>query len=492
MYEAGGQTLFDRWRGPVTFFLGPLAFLALIIWPPVSDTSAARQIALITFTLLWWVGEPVPLGVTSLLIPALAVLLGLAGAKEAFKNFAHPLIFLFMGSFIIAEAIVHHGLDRWMAGKILNLPWVRRSPVTLVFAFGAITWFLSMWISNTAATAMMIPLSYSILRQYAETPETLPFATGGVLFIAYAASVGGIATPIGTPPNLVTLGFLEELANISIPFFQWMKILFPASLLLLMGVFLVMYLRYFRKHTVSGEHTHIIQKEEPATKLTQGQKGVLIAFSATVIMWIGPGLAALFLGKTHPLSMWLHTHIPEATAAVLGTSLLFLIPSRLRPFQPVITWKEASRIDWNTILLFGGGLTLGELTIKTGVGHMLGEAAFQIIRSGGLVVLVVASHLAGVTLTEFMSNTATSNLVIPVIIAVAKEAAAPIMLPVLAACVATSLAFLLPVSTPPNAIAYGSGYVPIKEMIKSGFFCDVLGLIVMVGYLFLLHAGGVL
>lgn len=479
---------FEEKRRLISLILGPFIFFLILLIPASLPPQAQRQIAVMVFVFIWWIGEAIPLGITACLVPVLSFFLGLCDLKEGFKNFSHPVIFLFLGSFIIAEAMIQHKVDLWFAKKLLQLKVVKTSPSFAIFLFGFFTFFISMWMSNTAATAITIPLLLSLFKDYSQSPEKKKLLTGGALFVAYSASIGGIVTPVGTPPNIITLGYLKEMAQVHISFLRWIVLMSLPCLSLFCIVFLLIYSRYIRGNVfvkVSSDS----KNETPS--LTFPQKIVLMSFCITVILWLLPGLFTVFLGESSAIALFLRRHLPEEIPALIGAIIIFLIPSKFKPLQPTIDLSLLKRIDWNTILLFGGGLTLGELTLKTGVGKIIGSTLYNTVNNltfTGTIALVI---FLSVGFTEFASNTATANLFIPLIISTLKDSAYPLLPPVLASCISSSLAFLFPISTPPNAIAYGSGFVPIKEMIKTGIFCDLSGFIIMIIYFFFLHLWGI-
>jgi sodium-dependent dicarboxylate transporter 2/3/5 len=302
-----------------------------------------------------------------------------------------------------------------------------------------------------------------------------------LLTLAYSASIGGIGTPIGSPPNLIAIGMLEKLTAYRITFFQWMTV----SLLVLIPMFFVLF--YFMKFKLrgeknSGELTNILQFK--GKKVHQGlgraQKNVLVAFSVTVFLWVFPGFVSLIWGREAPLFLWLQEHFPEAAAAIIGAGLLFILPVNLKRGQFTLSLKEALKIDWGTLLLFGGGLSLGFQMFETGLADSIGN--FFISPDGSAASLSLITLLAvafSVYLTELTSNTASANMIIPIIIAISNAASISPLPPVLGSAIGCSFAFMLPVATPPNAIIYGSGLVRLPQMMKYGFWMNIAGIIII-------------
>jgi sodium-dependent dicarboxylate transporter 2/3/5 len=296
---------------------------------------------------------------------------------------------------------------------------------------------------------------------------------------SFAASIGGLATPIGTPPNVIGLSFIRRELGIDFPFFKWCLIGVPVVIVLYLFLF-----GYLNKLCPSGAH-RIADSEELVARerrevgpMTRGQISTLIAFSATVVMWVVPGLIALFGGDDSPLYRTLTRLLPEGVAAVLGASLLFLLPGR--GGERALTWRDAVQIDWGIVLLYGGGFALGTLSFETGLADALGRGFtgwFQIQSSFGLLV---ASTVVAVILSETTSNTAAANMIVPVVISIAKGAGLDPLEPALGATMGASLGFMLPVSTPCNAIVYGSGYIPLSRMMRYGLILDVVGSIVII------------
>jgi sodium-dependent dicarboxylate transporter 2/3/5 len=360
--------------------------------------------------------------------------------------------------------MLRHGLHRRIALGIMRK--VGSSPARLLIGFGVATGFISLWLSNTATTAMMFPIALAILKQRQTQPS---FATALMLMTAFAASIGGLGTPVGTPPNLIGLGLIESNLAIKISFFQWMLFGLPLAAVLI--VFLCF---YFRRLTQPGGEAQPLELITPGP-LSAGERNVLIAFALTVALWITPGLLALARGTDGPAFRWFNSRLPEAIAALLGAILLFVLPTNLKRGEFTISWRDAANIDWGTILLFGGGLALGELMFSTGLARWMGEGIAGQLQANTVLGLTMLFAALGTILSETTSNTASAAMVVPVAIAVSQAAGVPPIQPVLAACLGSSLGFMLPVSTPPNAIVYGSGLVPAREMIRHGFVLDVVG-----------------
>jgi sodium-dependent dicarboxylate transporter 2/3/5 len=495
------ESSFDRKRHLLGAILGPIC--ALLVWLiPIEgladNPEAHKLLAIVTLVAIWWICEPVPIPVTSLIGPTLCVIFGVVSAKDAFANFANPMIFLFMGGFLIAKGMMVNGLDKRIAYGIMSMKWVGDSPRRIFLAIGLACMLCSGWISNTATAAMMFPIALGLLEAIREMMaangkqidlRTYKYSTGLMLMTAYACSIGGVLTPIGTPPNIIMIGFIRELAPDApqITFFNWMIWGFAAMVLYFIVTYFVLQ-RMFPadvKH-IDGAQEFIQERVRGLGKWTRAQKNTLIAFIVAVTLWVTPGLLSAIQNiapdaidaeavKTY------NKYFPEAIAAMIGGLLLFLMPVDVKNRKMTLEWKEGVKgIEWGTLLLFGGGLAIGGMVFSTGLSQWIGESLTSAL--GGQPSEIVFLTLFAVTsliLSELTSNTAVANLMGPIAIATAVSlgfSPLPVCV-VMALC--TSLAFMLPVSTPPNAIVYASGYIPITKMIKAGIILDIIGVFII-------------
>ncbi|MBI4467155.1 MAG: DASS family sodium-coupled anion symporter [Acidobacteria bacterium] len=487
---------FELWRRRLGFVAGPLA--ALGVYAGASGLSGAEQrlAAVLVLVIVYWVTEALPIPATALLGPALCVLLGVADARAVFQPFADPIIFVFLGSFLLARAMTVNGLDRRVALRVLGAGLIAGSPARIRLAVGATALLLSMWISNTATVAILFPiivgLSNALEAAFAEGGPALARAgrsyfTGLMLMVAYAASVGGLATPVGTPPNLIGLGMLENLAGTRIPFFQWMLLGVPLSLVMFGLLALLMkWLHPAPPRRLTGLEPTLAGLRRDIAPWGRAQTFTLVAFLMAVVLWVAPGVLALLRGVDDPLYQLASEHLNEGVAALLGASLLFLLPVHWTPPRGALSWREAVQIDWGTILLFGGGLSLGSLMYTTGLAERLARGLLGSGVEPTLGMITAAATGFAILITETTSNTASASMVVPVAIAVAKAAGVSPLPPALGATLGASLAFVLPVSTPPNAIVYGSGRVPLLAMIRAGVLLDLLGfgvILLLLGWL---------
>jgi sodium-dependent dicarboxylate transporter 2/3/5 len=480
------EARFERWRNRAGFFLAPFVFLLIYFSPLNLNPEAHSLAAIIAAVIVLWICESLPMPVTALIGAALCVLLKVASAKEVFAPFADPLIFLFIGSFILARAIFLHDLDKRFAYGVLSLKWIGARPSRILFAFGAVTAFMSAWISNTATTAMMFAIGMSIIaflfKQEKGTGMKINrnYATALMLITSFAASIGGLATPIGTPPNVIGLGFIRQLTGTEISFFKWMLI--GAPVVVVLYIFLYFYLNYLAPagvKEIAGSAEMIQREKAKLGSWTRAQKSTVIAFAVAVSLWIFSGLIALFVGDQSELYKAINTRLPEAVGAIVGAVLLFLLPGNKKG-ERAITWNEAVKIDWGVILLYGGGFALGVLSFQTGLAEAMGRSLTAVLPVSGGFGLLVASVIVAVLISETTSNTASANMVVPVVIAIAKAQGADPLIPALGATFGASLGFMLPVSTPCNAIVYGSGYVPLMKMVRYGILLDIFGAIVII------------
>ena len=491
---------FELWRQRAGLVLFVPAFALIWLLPLDLPPAAHRLAAILASVVVLWISEAIPMAMTAFLGVAVAAMLQVAPPAEAFAPFADPLIFLFIGTFMLAQAIFVHGLDRRFALAILSLPGVGRSPGRVLAAFAGATCLISMWISNTATTAMMYPIALSLLRflePRGNDQRVSQFGAVLLLSAAFASSIGGLATPVGTPPNLIGIGFIRRELGVGFPFFSWMAVGLPVSLTLFAWLAFD-FTRTTRDGSASaqalaamfrdgGITTVIAAERRKLVPWTRGQINTVIAFGATVALWVLPGLVALMLGQEHWLYQKLTAVLPESVVALLGATALFLLPIDTRRNEFTLSWQQAVKIDWWIVFLYGGGIALGTLAFKTGLAEALGQAltSWLGIRSG--FALLLMSTIVATVLSETTSNTAAANMVVPVVIAFARSSGLDPLVPALGATMGASLGFILPVSTPTNAIVYGSGHIPLPVMMRHGVLLDVIGISVIVAGLTLLH-----
>ncbi len=464
-------------KARIGLFIGPIAAIAIYVLLPDSLSTSARTLAaILTWVVTYWITEPIPLPVTALLGSGFCVLMGLGSMKTVFSAYAHPIIFLFIGSFFLAEALVVHGLDKRFGLWLLSQKWVGAHPVRVFVVMGGTVAILSMWISNTAATALMLPIALGVLATI-RGPEGEPggYETGFLLFVAYGAGVGGVATIIGTPPNLIGVGLLAEQAHISVPFLTWMIIGLPLAMLMLVVTSVVL-LKLHPPPTALPNFVDTLRTQRASLgKWSMGERHACMAFSLAVCLWIIPGILSSWLGADHTIVSWLTNHLPKELVPIIVAGLLFILPIDFSRGLFTLTWKQAVNINWGTILLFGGGIAFGHLMVETKLAHTIGESLVGLFGVQSLWGLTAMSILTAIVLTELASNTAAASMLIPVVIAIAHAAGMSPIPPTLGACMGASLAFVLPVSTPPNAIVYGTGLVPVTKMVKAGLILDFLG-----------------
>ncbi|GJL66214.1 MAG: SLC13 family permease [Nitrospirales bacterium] len=464
-------------KAQIGLVAGPvMALLLYSVLPPSLSPSARTLAAILMWVVTYWITEPIPLPVTALLGTSLCVLLGLGSMKTVFSAYAHPIIFLFIGSFFLAEALVVHGLDKRFGLWFLSRKWVGAHPVRVFVAMGITVATLSMWISNTAATALMLPIALGVLTTM-HGPEEKPggYETGFLLFVAYGAGVGGVATIIGTPPNLIGVGLLAEQAHRSISFLTWFAIGLPLTIVMLTVTSVVLLKLHPPPPVLPNFLDSLNAKRAELGRWSTGERYACMAFGLAVCLWILPEFLSAWLGAEHRLVSWFTRHFPKELVPIVVAGSLFFLPIDFSQGRFTLSWKQAANINWGTILLFGGGLAFGHLMVETQLAHSIGESLVGLFGVQSVWGLTAMSIMTAIVLTELASNTASASMLVPVVIAIAQAADMSPVPPTLGACMAASLAFVLPVSTAPNAIVYGTGLVPVTSMVRAGLILDVLG-----------------
>ncbi len=482
---------FNRRRRTVGLVLAPTVLVAMLLAPLPITAEAHKMAAIISMVMVLWVTEALPLSATALLGPALAVILRVAPARTALAPFADPTIFLFLGAFMLAEGMFVHKLDRRIAYTALSWRMVGSSPGRVLVVYGGVATVLSMWISNTATTAMLFPIGMSLIghirRSGGAGRSMHGFAMAMMLITAFGASIGGMATPVGTPPNLIGIGMLERIGGVRVGFFEWMALGLPAVAIMFVAMCAVLYLLGVRGTTMGAGGTDAVRDElRKLGRLSAGERNVLIAFGTTIVLWVAPGLFAITGFADAAFARAYAQAMPEGVAAVIGALLLFVLPTDWRARRFTLTWDEASNIDWGIVLLFGGGLALGELAFTTGLAEALGQGITAWLPSRSTTAITILFTGTAIVLSEATSNTAAANMIVPVAIAVAQAADIRPLEPALGATLGASMGFMMPVSSPTNAIVYSSGYISITSMMRYGVILDVLGFVVISAVVLLL------
>ncbi len=456
---------------------GPLLFLTLYLLLGTTALSAKAVIVLSlgAWMVTWWVTEAVPIPVTALLPMVLFPLLSVSTVREASQPYGDPVIFLFMGGFILALGLEKYNLHERVALNLIRLTGTSGNGIILGFMLA--TALISMWISNTATAVMMLPIASSVTSLLAkemgqqDDPKFEKFATGLMLSIAYAASIGGIATIIGTPPNVVMVGYMKRFYNLDVSFSSWMMVGIPLMIALLVSLYFIITKILYRNglNAIEGSEQLIQRKLQELGKMKKEEKLVLIIFSVTCFFWIFRQNLNALIGKNM---------LDDTTIAMTGGVCMFLMPVNLRTSKFLLEWSDMKGLPWGILLLFGGGLCLAEGMEDAGLVQLVGE---KISEQGaiGLPALTFMLTFISMALTEVMSNVALTTIFVPVVFGIADGFHISPLLLAMPVTLAASCAFMMPVSTPPNAILFASGYIRIKEMIKTGLLLNLFSLVII-------------
>lgn len=484
---------FEKGRRTVGLFLAPLLTVTFLVLP--IDIPREQQVlaAVLLGVIALWISEAVPIPIGGLLGVAVAVFLGVAPVDDVLGPFGSSTIFTFIGAFILAQAMLKHGVARRFAFRILALPRVGGSTTGVILAFGAITCLLSAFVSNTATVAMLLPTAIGILSVIAKLlqqrgdvpadfdPQRLRVGSAIMLMLAYGASVGGLLTPVGSPPNLIGRGLIEEATGERISFGQWMVMAAPICLVMfVLLAFILLRLNKPEIKRIDGVADYVAAEREKLGTLSRAEKNTLIAFAVTVTLWILPGIVALITGTESSTYELVSDRLDEGVVAVFGAALLFLLPTDWKEREFTLRWSDAAEIDWGTIILFGTGIIFGSLISSTGLAETIGTSVNDALGLSSIVPITIFAVILAIIVSETTSNTASAAVVVPIVIPVAMAAGLNPFVPALAATFAASFGFMLPVSTPQNAIVYGSGVVRITTMIRSGITFDIAGALLII------------
>jgi sodium-dependent dicarboxylate transporter 2/3/5 len=465
-------------RTRVGFFAGPIVLVAMLLSaPPVGmSVTAWRAAAVGVLMAIWWLTEALPIPVTALAPLVLLPVLRVLPINDAAAPYANPIIFLFLGGFIIAKALEGCGLHKRIA--LVTISYVGTRPANLVGGFMLATAFISLWVSNTATVVMMFPMAMSVIELAERDPGNRDprFAKALLLGLAYAASIGGLGTLIGTPPNALLAGFMAETYHRPIGFAAWMVLGVPLVMvaLPLAWLLLVRWLYPVSKTELVGGRD-VFRAELAALGPPSRAEWIVgtITF-VTALAWV-----------TQPLLARAVPAISDTGIAIAGAMLMFLVPIDFRRLTPAVRWEDAEKMPWAVLILFGGGLSLAHAISQSGLARWIGDSL------GGLAALPIFVMVAAVTLvvlflTELTSNTATAAVFLPVVGSIAVGMGADPALLTIPTALAASCAFMMPVATPPNAIVFGSGRLTVPQMARAGFWLNLLMLVLINTAVFLL------
>ncbi len=484
----------------IGFFSAPI--LAIVIYLILPDTyqvsngkfgtltySGKITAAVAVWMAVWWMSEAIPVYATALLPLVLLPVCNAVPIRIAASSYAHELIFLFMGGFMIELSMERWNLHKRIAYIALLL--VGTKPVNIVGGFMIITAILSMWVSNTATTIMMLPIALSIINlvakeQTGETiespkqlqdPQMLNFSLSLLLGIAYAASIGGVGTLIGTPPNLFLASYVKNQMGIEISFVKWMAVALPLVLVFLPITWIVLtrLLYPFKLDKIVFGSKHIKEELNQLGAMKPGEWITFIVFMSTATAWIiRPMLMKLELFGIYPFS-----GLSDPVIAMIAAITLFVTPVDFKNRIFTINWETAVKLPWGLLILFGGGLSLAAAIQNNGVGEFIGNQVGSLNELPPLV-LVLTVTATMIILTELTSNTATTATLVPILASVAPGLGLHPFILIIPATIAASCAFMLPVATPPNAIVFGSGFISIRQMCKTGIYLNIVGIILIV------------
>lgn len=451
-------------RARIGLFCAPLASLALWLFPlPVPDL-AHRMASLLVGVVILWVTEALPIFFTAMLIAPLLVAFGITGPAQAFAPYADPLLFLFYASFFLAEAMSRHGLDKRLAHRLIFAPAIAGRPARMRLAIMAMGGLLSMWMSNTTSTAIALPILVGAASRLGADERGL---RGGLLGVAYACSVGGMGTPVGTPPNMITVRMLEK-AGVQLGFLDWMKIGVPAFAI-----------TFVLSHVVTSR-LYPADRAAPAQAADGGERADLrpwsraerltaLVFGAMVVGWVLPELLSAFSLPGGAMAL---TLLPASTAGLLAATLLFVL--REAPGgAPLLPWNAARNADWGIIMLFGGGISLGTQMFDTGLAESIGRGFVSVAGQLDVWTLTAFAIPLTIVMSEVSSNTATANMLLPIVLGIAAELHVSPIPPALGVGLGATCGFMLPVATGPNALVYGTGKLRVVDMMRSGLVFDV-------------------
>lgn len=458
----------------IGLFLGPIVFILIRLWfqPEGLRPEGNAILAGTVWIAIWWITEAIPIAATSLMPIILFPLTGGLSLADTTAAFGDKFVFLYAGGFMLAIAIERWNLHKRIALNTVNL--IGTNIRNIILGFMIATGFLSMWISNTATAVMMLPIGMAVINQVRDAPETLEnenqvFGKTLMLAIAYSSSIGGMATLIGTPPNLVLAGVIREFYGVELSFIKWLIFGLPVSIMLLFTcwIYLTRFAFKFEQSSFPGGRQEIRKQLKLLGKISFEERIILIVFISTAFAWI---TRSFLLNPLVPA-------LDDTIIAIFAALILFLLPTKNND-RAILTWEEAVKLPWGILFLFGGGLAIADGFKSSGLAQFIGSQ--MTLLQGASIFIIVLLLIAAVNfLTEITSNLATTSMMLPILAPLALSIDVHPFVLMVGAALAASCAFMLPVATPPNAVVFGSGHLKISDMLKAGFVMNLLSIIIL-------------
>jgi sodium-dependent dicarboxylate transporter 2/3/5 len=463
----------------IGFLAGPILFALSLYFIDAEFISpgAYKVLGLALWIIVWWITEAVPISITAFLPLVMFPFMGVMKMSEAAAPYANPIVFLFMGGFLLALALEKHRLHERIALNLVKVTGTSGNGIILGFMLA--TSSISMWISNTATAMMMLPIALSVINLLKSDPkssyENLPkgeknFSIGLLLMVAYASSIGGIATIIGTPPNVVFAGLLDQFYHEKLNFGKWMLVGFPLMVLILISAYIIITKILFPNglKNVKGSNELIQEKLLQLGQVRKEEKLVMSIFAITCLLWVFQQPVNLLLGSDL---------LNDTNIAMMGGLLMFIVPVDWRSMQFILHWQDTEKLAWGILFLFGGGLCLAQGLSNVGVIQVVGAKIAE--HSSSTQWLLLGLITASVFITELMSNVALVQIFIPVVFGIATSLGVDPLLLGMPVTIGASMAFMFPVATPPNAIVFSSGHMKVKHMMKAGILLNIVSIVLI-------------
>lgn len=474
----------------IALLTGPVLLVSIMLLPLDMTREQQNLLALIAMTVLYWITQALPIPITSILALGLAVVFNVASANEVFSAFSSPTLFLLIGGFIMTRAMIKYGLGHRIAMAVLSFPGIAGSTYRIIIVFGALAALLSSVVDNGAVAAMLLPIAVGLIRALDDDVRNaagmkhdgsrLRFATALMLMTAYGATVGALLTPFGDGSNLVGWYFVQDHFDITIRTADWMLIATPVVIALFIALSgIILFFNRPETHHLPHAGRDIRRQRRELGAMSSGEINTSIAFSTAILLWLMPPVIGVFTGYSSSAYEFVATRLNPAAVAVLAAVMLFVLPRRNHDGF-TLRWKDTTDMDWGPVLLMGSGLALASLMGVTGLAEVIGNKVAAAVQGIGAIGVYFFAGTMAMLFSELTSNLVSISILVPIIPSMSVAGGGDPVIATLVATFAAIYGFMLPISTSANVIVYGSGQIPFLKMLKTGFFVDITGIIIVV------------